>query len=335
MLDVTGLQIQFPTSRGTVQAVRGIDFEIRSGQVVGLVGESGSGKSATAAALLNLLPSPGRVVAGDIRWKGESLLDPARAARARGREIGLVPQEPIRSLNPFARVGHQLEEVLRYHRGVRRREARRASIDLLESVGISAPARRARQYAHELSGGMCQRVLVALALAADPDLVIADEPTTALDVTIQAQIIALLKSLRDDRGLSILFITHDLGLVSSLCDSVLVMYSGLIVERGTVSEVFERPQHPYTAALLASRPEGNATSRRLPAIPGAPPDPISPPGGCPFHARCSYRHDPRCEQELPELREVRPGHFARTFYALPSPAGVEPATSGATRETQR
>jgi oligopeptide/dipeptide ABC transporter ATP-binding protein len=314
MLEVTGLQIEFPTQRGTVHAVRGIDFQVRPGEVVGLVGESGSGKSATASALLGLLPSPGRIAAGDIRWDGASLLGPERVAQARGREIGLVPQEPVRSLNPMVKVGKQLEEVLRHHRRLSRREAQRVAVELLASVGISAPARRARQYAHELSGGMCQRVLVALALAAEPQLIIADESTTALDVTIQAQIVRLLKSLRDDRGLSVIFITHDLGLVATLCDSVLVMYAGLIVERGPIEEVFRQPQHPYTAALLASRPEANTSMRRLPAIQGAPPDPVYPPSGCPFHARCTFRHDPRCADELPPLREVRPDHYARSFY---------------------
>ena len=317
MLEVQGLKIDFPTRRGTVHAVRGIDFRINAGEVVGLVGESGSGKSATAGALLGLLPSPGRITGGDIRWKGASLLEPGRIAQARGREIGLVPQEPIRSLNPFARVGKQLEEVLRHHQGLSRRDAQQASVELLASVGISAPARRARQYAHELSGGMCQRVLVALALAAEPELIIADEPTTALDVTIQAQIVRLLRSLRDDRGLSVMFITHDLGLVRTLCDSVLVMYAGLIVERGSVADVFERPQHPYTAALMASRPEENTSLRRLPAIQGSPPDPVSPPTGCPFHARCGFRLDPRCADELPPLTEVRPNHFSRSFYEPP------------------
>ena len=316
MLDVKDLEIEFPTRRGTVRAVRGISFQVLPGEVVGLVGESGSGKSATASALLGLLPPPGRIAGGEIRWKDSSLLDPERISRVRGKEIGLVPQEPIRSLNPLTRVGKQLEEVLRYHRGLDRRSARTAAVELLASVGISAPERRANQYAHELSGGMCQRVLVALSLAAEPALIIADEPTTALDVTIQAQIVKLLKGFRDDRGLSIVFITHDLGLVAELCDSVMVMYSGLIVESGSVNQVFNNPQHPYTSALLASRPEVNVAQRRLPAIAGSPPDPVFPPPGCPFFPRCSYRSDPRCETELPPLRETDLNHFSRSFYQL-------------------
>jgi peptide/nickel transport system ATP-binding protein len=333
VLEVDDLHVDFPTTRGNVHAVRGVSFRVQPGEVVGLVGESGSGKSATASALLGLLPAPGRIVAGEITWKGESLLTPKRMARARGREIGLVPQEPMRSLNPLAKVGKQIEEVLRLHRGLDRPSAKRAAIELLGSVGISAPTRRARQYAHELSGGMCQRVLVALALAGDPELIVADEPTTALDVTIQAQIVRLLRGLRDDRGLSVIFITHDLGLVAAICDSVMVMYSGLIVESGPVRDVFEQPQHPYTAALLASRPEVNTTLNRLPAIPGSPPDPVSPPPGCPFYARCTFQHDARCGTEVPPLRMTTPGHYARSFYQLGRHEPLRAALNGRTAES--
>jgi oligopeptide/dipeptide ABC transporter ATP-binding protein len=315
MLEIQDLEVEFATRRGLVRAVRGVTFTVHAGEVVGLVGESGSGKSATASAILGLVRSPGRISGGDIRWKGKSLLPDGAAQQVRGRQIGLIPQEPMRSLNPLDRIGSQIVEVLRQHRGLDRRTAQATAVELLGSVGISAPERRAKQHAHELSGGMCQRVLVALALAAEPELIIADEPTTALDVTIQAQILKLLSRLRDDMGHSVLFITHDLALVAELCDSVMVMYSGLIVEHGRVGDVFSSPQHPYTAALLASRPEVNVAQHRLPTIPGTPPDPVSPPAGCPFYERCNHRGDPRCESELPPLHEIRPGHLTRSFYS--------------------
>ena len=300
MLEVRDLEVSFPTRRGTVHALRGVGFSIEPRQVVGLVGESGSGKSVTASAIIGLIRPPGRVTAGDVLWNGRSLLEDQYIDAVRAKGIALIPQEPTWSLNPLAKIGRQLEEVLRYHRGLGGAEARSAALELLDAVEIPAARRCASQYPFELSGGMCQRVLIALALVSEPDLIIADEPTSSLDVTIQKQIIELISKLRDQWGLSMLFITHDLGLVAEVCDSVIVMYSGLILESGNVSEVFGDPSHPYTEALLRSRPVVSVGQRRLPAIAGSPPNALAPPQGCPFHPRCEFA-ETLCEVQRPAL----------------------------------
>jgi peptide/nickel transport system ATP-binding protein len=302
LLDVEHLDVQFFTRRGQVRAVRDVSFHIAAGETLGLVGESGSGKSVTAQALLGLIELPGRICGGDVRWKGRSLVHDADAtlAAVRGREIAMVFQDPMTSLNPLFPVGAQIAETLRRHLHTPRRASRERAVELLDLVGIANPAQRARQYPHEMSGGMRQRVLIAMALACEPELLIADEPTTALDVTIQAQILELIADLQDRLGLAVLLITHDLGVVAGLCDRVAVMYGGKLVEVGGADELFARPGHPYTVGLLHSTPRIDEVSARLVAIDGAPPDLVDPPPGCPYAARCSLAHD-RCGAEMPQL----------------------------------
>ena len=297
LLEIERLEVQFDTRRGVVRGLRGVDLTIGRGETLAIVGESGSGKSVTAQAVMGLIDVPGRISGGDIRWKGQSLLTRAGARMAReirGREIALVFQDPMTSLNPLIRVGTQISEVLRRHLGLNRADADLRVLDLLEAVGIPAPPRRARQYPHELSGGMRQRVMIAMAIACQPELLIADEPTTALDVTIQAQVLELLAGLQESLGLSVLLITHDLGVVAGLCDRVAVMYAGQIVETGRAEDVFERPSHPYTQGLIRSTPRLDDHMERLIAIDGAPPNMLAPPSGCAFRDRCPIA-EPRCE----------------------------------------
>jgi len=297
LLEIERLEVQFDTRRGVVRGLRGVDLTIGRGETLAIVGESGSGKSVTAQAVMGLIDVPGRIAGGDIRWKGQSLLTRAGARMAReirGREIALVFQDPMTSLNPLIRVGTQISEVLRRHLGLNRADADLRVLDLLEAVGIPAPPRRARQYPHELSGGMRQRVMIAMAIACQPELLIADEPTTALDVTIQAQVLELLAGLQESLGLSVLLITHDLGVVAGLCDRVAVMYAGQIVETGRAEDVFERPSHPYTQGLIRSTPRLDDHMARLIAIDGAPPNMLAPPSGCAFRDRCPIA-EPRCE----------------------------------------
>jgi peptide/nickel transport system ATP-binding protein len=282
---------------------------VNRGETVALVGESGSGKSVTAQAILGLVESPGRIVDGDIRWKGRSLLHGDGAARyaqsIRGRELGVVFQDPMTSLNPLLRVGTQIGEVLVDHLDMNRKQARTRAVELLDVVGITSPERRVRQFPHELSGGMRQRVLIAMALACEPELLIADEPTTALDVTTQAQILELLAAIQQRMGLAVLLITHDLGIVATLCHRVEVMYAGRLMERAGVREIFHRPGHPYTAGLLRSTPRIDVDTDRLWSIAGTPPDPRRPPPGCPFRPRCPLAVDDCLE--MPALAEHEPG----------------------------
>jgi peptide/nickel transport system ATP-binding protein len=306
LLEVDHLQVQFFTRRGTVQAVRDVSFTIRRGETLGLVGESGSGKSVTAQAILGLTELPGRITGGDVRWKGRSLVQGPQAAdtlqRVRGHEMAMVFQDPMTSLNPVYTVGTQITEVLRRHLKMDRKAAQARAVDLLDLVGIANPSSRVKQYPHEMSGGMRQRVLIATALACEPELLIADEPTTALDVTIQAQILELIAELQERMGLAVLLITHDLGVVAGLCDRVAVMYGGKLVELAGATDLYHRPGHPYSAGLLRSTPRLDMVLDRLVSIDGAPPDLVNAPAGCPFAARCTLVVD-RCRTEMPPLAD--------------------------------
>ncbi|HEX6424047.1 MAG TPA: ABC transporter ATP-binding protein [Acidimicrobiales bacterium] len=326
LLEVDDVNVEFVTRRGTVQAVRGVSFHLDAGETLGLVGESGSGKSVTSQAILGLVELPGRIVGGDIRWKGRSLLGDGNAAYARsirGKELAVVFQDPMTSLNPLFTVGMQLGEVLRHHMGMSRRQATERSVELLDLVGISFPRQRVKQYPHELSGGMRQRVIIAMALACEPELIIADEPTTALDVTIQAQILDLIADLQQRLGLAVLLITHDLGVVAGLCHRLQVMYAGRLVESGGAGPLFDRPGHPYTAGLLRSTPRLDVVHRRLVAIDGAPPDPHHPPPGCAFHPRCALATE-RCATDDPPTVRRDDGRSAVCFRAFDVPPGGQP-----------
>ena len=305
LLEVRNLQTQFKTRAGLVRAVDGISFYLDGGELLGLVGESGCGKSITALSVMRLISSPGKIVAGEILFDGKNLLDVSEAEmrQIRGDDIAMIFQDPMTSLNPVFRVGEQIAEALRLHRKLSRQDAKEAAIAAMREVAIPDPARRANDYPHQLSGGMRQRVMIAMALACDPKLLIADEPTTALDVTIQAQILELLNELRRTRELAVLLITHDLGVVAEVADRVAVMYTGRIVEESPVTELFARPKHPYTEGLLRSVPKLTADnaerSKRLETIEGVVPSPTELPPGCHFAPRCPYRM-PRCtEEEIP------------------------------------
>jgi peptide/nickel transport system ATP-binding protein len=298
LLEVTDLRTTFTTDDGDVGAVDGVSFSVDRGQVLGVVGESGSGKSVTSLSIMGLLPRQRTRISGDVRLDGRNLLDlkPDELRRIRGDEMAMIFQDPMTSLNPVLTIGRQLEEAVRLHRDVSKREARARAREMLAAVGIPRPEERLSSYPHEFSGGMRQRVMIAMALMNDPALLIADEPTTALDVTTQAQILNLMRRLRQDFDSAIVLITHDLGVVAELCDEVIVMYAGRVVERGLVDDIFERPQHPYTWGLLGSMPARSAGGRLM-AIPGQPPSLLHPPRGCRFNPRCSYvmdicRHDP-------------------------------------------
>ena len=331
LLEVEHLEVEFLTRRGRVQAVRDVSFHVDRGETLGLVGESGSGKSVTSQAILGLTELPGRIAGGEIRWKGRSLLhghDAARYARSiRGKELAVVFQDPMTSLNPLFTVGTQLSEVLRHHMGMSKAQAAERAVELLDMVGISFPRQRVKQYPHEFSGGMRQRVIIAMALACEPELIIADEPTTALDVTIQAQILELMAELQQRLGLAVLLITHDLGVVAGLCHRVQVMYGGKLVETGAARDVFADPGHPYSAGLLQSTPRLDVVLPRLTAIEGAPPDLRSPPPGCPFHPRCPLALDV-CRVEMPASVEARPGRHVACHRAF-DPAIATPVAAGA------
>ena len=319
LLEVENLQVRFFTRRGVVKAVRDVSFEIDRGETVGLVGESGSGKSVTAQAVMGLTELPGRVTGGDVRWKGRSLIRGQGSNEAmkqvRGNEISMVFQDPMTSLNPVFTVGNQLAEVTRRHLGYSSRQARERSLELLDLVGISNPAQRLKQYPSEFSGGMRQRVLIAMALSCEPELLIADEPTTALDVTIQAQILELLAELQERLGLSVLLITHDLGVVAGMCDRVCVMYGGRLAEVAPAEGLYSTPAHPYSRGLLTSTPRVDEVQARLVSIDGAPPDLVTPPAGCPFAPRCDSQTD-RCTRELPELERFDEGRTVACWHPV-------------------
>ena len=291
LLSVRNLKTSFFTHVGEVKAVRGISFDVNEGEVLGIVGESGSGKSVTSLSIMGLLQYPGRVVDGEILLNGEDILTYSKnqMRRVRGKEIAMIFQDPMTSLNPVYTIGNQIMEMILEHEKMSRREARARAIEMLKLVGIPAAEKRIDSYPHEFSGGMRQRVMIALALSCNPKLLIVDEPTTALDVTIQAQILNLIKKLNRQFGMTTMLITHDLGVVATVCDKVAVMYGGLIMEYGTVDEIFYHPRHPYTMGLLGSIPHvDGGEKRRLIPIDGTPPDLINPPKGCPFSTRCKY-----------------------------------------------
>ena len=311
LLTISDLHVSFFTEQGEVRAVRGIDLEIQSGQTLALVGESGCGKSATALAIMRLIESPGRIVDGSLMYNGRDLaqLSEGELRSIRGKSIGMIFQEPMTSLNPVFTIGHQIGEVFRLHQGLSAREANQEAGRLLETVGIPSPRQRLEHYPHELSGGMKQRVMIAMALACRPDLLIADEPTTALDVTVQAQILDLLTRLQDEMGMAILLITHNLGVVAQFAQDVAVMYAGKIIERAQVRPLFQNPLHPYTQALLYAVPRRGHRSERLAAITGSVPSPLQYPRGCTFAARCPAMLDD-CPTQQPALVVVEPGHEA-------------------------
>ncbi|TCZ67544.1 ABC transporter ATP-binding protein [Paenibacillus albiflavus] len=309
LLTVHNLKTSFFTRSGEVQSVRGVSFTISEGEMVGIVGESGSGKSITAKSIMGLIQPPGRIIDGEVRLNGESILEmsPEQLRSIRGNQIAMIFQDPMTSLNPVLRIGKQLIEVIQRHEKLSKSEARQRAIDMLRQVGIPSPEKRIDQYPHEFSGGMRQRVMIAMALSCNPKLLIADEPTTALDVTIQAQILTLMKQLRDTTGTSILLITHDLGVVAQVCTRVIVMYGGLIMEEGAVVDIFESPQHPYTRGLMNSLPQYDAeVKERLVPIEGTPPNMLQPPTGCPFKDRCPEAMD-LCNHR-PPYYHVGEGH---------------------------
>lgn len=302
LLSVCDLKVEFPTRRGILTAVNGVSFDIAAGEVLGVVGESGAGKSLTGAAIIGLLDPPGRIASGEVRLKGERIdnLPESRLRRIRGKRIGMVFQDPLTSLNPLFRIGEQLVETIRLHTPMSAAQARTRAISLLGDVGIAAAERRIDAYPHQFSGGMRQRVVLALALAADPELIIADEPTTALDVSVQAQIIALMKRLCREHGVAIMLITHDMGVIAETADRVAVMYAGRIVEIGPVRDVIRQARHPYTQGLMGSIPTLTANAERLAQIPGSMPRLAAVPDGCAFNPRCSHVFD-RCRHERPDL----------------------------------
>ena len=321
LLEVRDLQTHFFTRQGVVRAVDGISFSVDSGRTLGIVGESGCGKSVTALSIMGLIPRPpARIVNGSVLFAGRDLanLSDRQLEDVRGREIAMIFQDPMTSLNPTLTIGTQITETLLRHRDIDKKEARKRAAKLLEEVHIPNAASRLDDYPHRYSGGMRQRVMIAIALSCNPKLLIADEPTTALDVTVQAGILDLLEELRQEHQMAVILITHDMGVVAEATDEIAVMYAGQIVEQATVEDLFDRPEHPYTEALLGALPqiEGEGIREgRLTAIPGRPPDLIEPPAACRFAARCPYAtFDDSCTTEPPQLREIRPGHWVRSAH---------------------
>jgi len=306
LLEVRDLRVEFPTRQATLRALDGVSFDIAAGEILGVVGESGAGKSLTGAAIIGLIEHPGRICGGQVLFEGQRVDDlPPEAMRLlRGRQIGAIFQDPLTSLDPLYTIGHQLIETLRTHLPLSAAQARERAIELLRQTGLAAPEARLGQYPHELSGGMRQRAVIALALAGEPRLVIADEPTTALDVAMQAQIVKLLRDMTQARGASVLLITHDMGVIAETCDRVAVMYAGRIVEIGPVREIIEHPAHPYTAGLMAAVPSLADAGTRLAQIEGSLPRLAEIPSGCAFHPRCPKASE-RCRDERPELAIVR------------------------------
>ncbi|ASV56857.1 Oligopeptide transport system permease protein OppB [Lelliottia jeotgali] len=310
LLELENLQTSFHTRDGDVQAVRGVSFHVQAGELVGIVGESGCGKSVTCKSIIQLLGSNGHISGGSIRFQNDDLArkTPEQMRKIRGNEIAMIFQDPMTALNPVVTIGKQMAEILVRNKGLSKKAAKASAIAMLEKVGIAEAERRYDQYPHEFSGGMRQRVMIAIALSCNPKLLIADEPTTALDVTIQAQILRLLKSLQQQTQTAILLITHDLGVVAQVCSRVVVMYGGLVMEEGSVEDIFYRPAHPYTQGLLASLPRPDEANQRLSPIEGTPPGLLNPPPGCPFAERCPKRM-PQCDRQ-PAFYSVGEGHRA-------------------------
>jgi peptide/nickel transport system ATP-binding protein len=318
ILNIKGLKTYFFTEEGIVRAVDGVDLRVQRGEVLGIVGESGCGKSVTSLSIMRLVSQPGRIVSGEINFDGEDLVQApeSRMRQIRGNSISMIFQQPQSCLNPVFRVGDQLAEVLLIHEDISKEEAADRAVDMLGMVGIPEPESRARSFPHELSGGMAQRVMIAMALSCLPQMLIADEPTTALDVTIQAQILDLMRNLREQTNTAIILITHDLGVVAEMCDRVNVMYAGRIVEEAEVRALFQNPKHPYTEALIGSTPVLGQAGKELTTIPGSVPNLIDLPPGCKFAPRCKARieHElEKCTEEEPELKQVAPNHWVRCW----------------------
>jgi oligopeptide transport system ATP-binding protein len=320
LLAVEDLRVEFWTRRGTVYAVNGLSFEIAPGETLGIVGESGCGKSVTSLAVLGLLPRNGRVASGRAVFGGRDLVGESDRAlrRVRGREIAMIFQDPMTSLNPVLTIGRQIREALQTHFGLKKKEAEKQAAELIDRVGIPSATARLRDYPHQFSGGMRQRAMIAMALACRPKLLIADEPTTALDVTIQAQILALLRELVAEENAALILITHDLGVVAGMCERVNVMYAGMFMETGSADQLFGSPRHPYTLGLLQSVPRLDATRRaRLQPIEGSPRNMLNVPAACPFQPRCRYEVE-ASRQEVPPLVEIEPGHKVACFNPVPA-----------------
>jgi dipeptide transport system ATP-binding protein len=317
LLEIRNLSVEFQTGRGVFRAVDGLDLDVDQGDILGIVGESGSGKSVSMLAVMGLIPWPGRVTADRLVFNGRDLLamPPAERRRLTGKDVAMIFQEPMTSLNPCFTVGFQIMEALKVHEGGNRAERRRRAIELLDQVGIPAPASRIGAFPHQLSGGMNQRVMIAMAIACNPRLLIADEPTTALDVTIQAQILELLLRLQRERGMALILITHDMGVVAETAHRVMVMYAGQQVESQTAERLFAAPRHPYTAALLEALPERSAGHHRLATIPGVVPGIADRPQGCLFHPRCGFAAE-RCRAAPPALEPLGAGTMVRCYFPL-------------------
>lgn len=318
ILDVKGLKTHFFTESGVVRAVDGVDLQVGRGEVLGIVGESGCGKSVTSLSMMKLISQPGRIVEGEIIFDNQNLVEmnDKQMAKLRGNRMSMIFQQPTSCLNPVFRVGDQLSEVLHVHQNLNKEEGQKRAIELLAMVGIPEPETRVNAFPHELSGGMAQRVMIAMALACVPELLIADEPTTALDVTIQAQILDLMRNLRTKMETAIILITHDLGVVAEMCDRVTVMYAGRVVEESPIDELFADPKHPYTTALIGATPVLGDVDRELIAIPGSVPNLVDLPAGCKFAPRCLARIEQKleiCTQEEPNLIEVSPNHKVRCW----------------------
>ena len=315
LLEVKDLKTSFMTHIGEVQAVRGVSFEMEEGDILGIVGESGSGKSQTCMSIMQLLQSPGKIKEGEIIFDGKDLvkMNDKELQQIRGKEISMVFQDPMTALNPVYTIGNQMIEVIRKHKDVTKEEARKEAIKMLDLVGIPSPEDRLKNYVHEFSGGMRQRVMIAMALSCNPRLLIADEPTTALDVTIQAQVLDLMKDIQKRLNTSIILITHDLGVIAETCKNVIVMYGGMIMEKATVEQLFGEPKNPYTIGLLNSVPDPQCLEKKkLEPIPGTPPDLLNPPKGCPFAYRCKYALNV-CYNEVPPIFDAGNGHKSRCW----------------------
>ena len=318
ILEIKEMRTSFRTNKGTVEAIRGIDLHVNEGEILGIVGESGSGKSVTMKSVMGLLPGYAKIESQGINYKGTDLskLSEKELQKYRGKEMAMIFQDPMTAMNPLRKVGYHLTQVIQRYKKCSKAEAEKIGIEMLAQVGIPTPEARMQQYPHEFSGGMRQRALIAMALSCEPSLLIADEPTTALDVTIQAQILELLKKLHDERNMSIVIISHDMGVMATMCDRIAVMYGGIIVEEGTVDEIFYQPKHPYTKALLQSIPHPeHAKGEKLIGIDGAPPSLYHLPKGCPFADRCEFATE-KCSEMMPEFKNYTETHKAKCFYDM-------------------